>query len=141
MPKWLTMCKPCKAAYHRARRLLGLQKYDNNKAAKGRRLDAKEQAIAALGGKCNRCGWTPEGPHQFPVMHFHHPERDRSWANIGFGTRSAEAIVKELERCELLCCRCHVMEHCEDVKVRPGRPRKPIDEATQRWIDKLEKGA
>ena len=130
-------CKPCRASYIRAKRLLGQQNYDNNKAVKERRKGAKEQAVEALGGCCNRCGWRAANAAQLAVFQFHHHKRDRTWKTMGFGVRSADSISAELKKCELLCNRCHVLEHCEDPHNKPGRPRKPIDERTQQWVDKL----
>lgn len=130
-------CKPCRAAYLRARRHLGLHKYDSNATVTARRHTAKAQAIEMMGGKCNRCGWAPASAVQFSAMHFHHPSRDRTWKDFGFGTRSPEAIAAEVAKCELLCVRCHVLEHAGEKDNKPGRPRKEIDALTQAFIDQL----
>lgn len=69
---------------------------------------------------------------------FHHPERDRTWTTMGFGMRSAEAVSRELARCELLCVRCHVLERVGDRKAHPGRPRKPIDSRVAHFLALLK---
>jgi hypothetical protein len=132
-------CKPCRAAYLRARRLLGLHQYDGNAITTKRRKDAKEQALAAKGNRCNRCGWTTDNPLHYGVYHFHHPERDRTIRTIGFGGRNMAKVLKELERCELLCSNCHVIEHAGEPGNKPGRPRKAIDALTKGWIDRMSR--
>jgi len=130
-------CGPCRAAYLKARRYLGLQTYDSNAATKARRDKVKALAIASKGGSCERCMWTPKGPHEYAAIHFHHPDRDRRWSTMGIGNRSQAAILAEVARCEMLCANCHTLEHTGKADDKPGRPRKPVDELTLRWMDKL----
>lgn len=132
-------CAPCRNAYIRAQRIMGKREHlDGNTAVIKRRKDAKTEALALKGGKCNRCGWTTDNPLHFGVFHFHHPERDRTLRNMGFGQRGAAAWIKEIERCELLCSNCHIMEHAAEPGNRPGRPKKPIDQRTQYWLDRMQ---
>lgn len=71
-----------------------------------RRYRAKAAAIRYLGGKCQICDWSG---HQagFAFHHLHGKE-----FSIGNGAnRSWAALKKELDKCQLLCARCHNIEH------------------------------
>ncbi len=74
-----------------------------------RRRNLKKQAIAYLGGKCEKCGYNKCAA----AMHFHHTDptqKDFGIASNG-NTRSWEAIKTELDKCILLCSNCHAEEH------------------------------
>ena len=68
-------------------------------------MKLKEQAIAYLGGKCERCGYNRCNA----ALDFHH--KDPSQKDFGIAakghTRSWDAIKKELDKCELVCSNCH----------------------------------
>lgn len=73
-----------------------------------RRLRTKLRAIQLLGGKCNRCGYNGH-PAAFE---FHHREGHEKAFTIGMvANKSWDVVVKELEKCELLCSNCHRAEH------------------------------
>lgn len=78
-------------------------------AVQRRRDILKQKAIEYKGGKCEICGYigVPD------VYDFHHriPET-KSFAISKDGyTRSWEAIKNEVDKCSLLCCRCHREVH------------------------------
>lgn len=69
------------------------------------RLAKKLKALAYLGGKCARCGYD-RNPY---VLDFNHKDPKRKLFSM---TRLIEKrgwgeIVKELEKCEILCANCH----------------------------------
>ncbi len=82
-----TYCKPCLYLYQ-------MRRWNNNKV----------KAIEYLGGKCKGCGLVDH-----PVVYdFHH--RDPStkcddWSKMRI--KSWDKIMKELDKCDLLCCICH----------------------------------
>jgi hypothetical protein len=65
------------------------------------------QAIQYLGGKCQICGYAacPE------ALNFHHVRPRDKLFEISRRASSFQAIQKELDKCELLCCRCHCEVH------------------------------
>lgn len=79
--------------------------------SKIRRVEMKIRAVKELGGKCQRCGWVPNDI-EVVAMEFHHKDRTKKEFTIGkkmnhkWGT-----IVREVRKCELLCSRCHRIEH------------------------------
>lgn len=128
-------CKPCRAAYLRARRYLGVDVTYARAIGASARHAKKRRAIAYLGGACVRCGWTADDAGKLAALHFHHKARKR-FTIATYGTRSWEQLVAELDNCELLCSNCHAIEHHKDGS-KTGRPRKAMDDLTQRWINKL----
>lgn len=72
-----------------------------------RRHRAKTAAVRLLGGKCNRCEWSGD----ISAFQFHHPNSDKDF-NIGDAAHKSWDLVKiEVLKCELLCARCHCIEH------------------------------
>jgi hypothetical protein len=71
-----------------------------------RRYRAKLAAISYLGGQCKRCGW-----HRHPAaLQFHHLS-DKDFTISEVANRSWSVILRELDKCELLCANCHIIEH------------------------------
>lgn len=74
---------------------------------KQRKIDAVEYK----GGKCIDCGLThPEKPAI--IFDFHHLDpnkKDVDWGKLRL--RSWDAILKELNKCVLLCGNCHRIRH------------------------------
>jgi hypothetical protein len=86
------------------------RKCANEKATK-RQVDTKLRMIQYKGGKCDHCSLKVENSHA-AVFDFHHLDpsiKEKNLSNI----KSAkwENIVKELDKCILLCANCHRMEH------------------------------
>lgn len=79
--------------------------------SKLRRVLMKIKAVRFLGGKCQRCEWVPDNK-EVVAMEFHHKEAGSKDFEIGKKMNHKwETIVYELEKCELLCSRCHRIEH------------------------------
>lgn len=66
----------------------------------------KLEAIAYLGGKCKSCGYS----EHYAALQFHHlRDKDVSWNKLRL--RSWSKIIRELDKCELLCANCHAVVH------------------------------
>lgn len=100
-------CVPCNKKWRKSNSLTDRQKRDQ---ANGRRLDSKRVAIDYKGGKCIRCGACklPECCFQF-----HHAGSYKKEAHLSHLLRSkfSPKIVKELDKCALLCANCHAVVH------------------------------
>lgn len=72
-----------------------------------RKRITKKQAIEHLGGKCSICGYDKS----VWALEFHHTDpsiKDFSWGDKRTGW---DNLVKELEKCVLICSNCHKEEH------------------------------
>lgn len=74
-----------------------------------RRYRVKAKAVALLGGKCNRCGWTGD----IAAFEFHH-QADKDFTISLHTNRSWEVVKAEVLKCELVCSNCHRIEHTGD---------------------------
>ena len=74
-----------------------------------RRRRTKEKAVEYLGGTCKKCGYSK----CFGAFDFHH--RDPKEKEFGIGEREIgwKKLVKELDKCDLLCRNCHSEVHDE----------------------------
>ena len=87
-----SLCKPCRNRYTTDRR---------------RRI--KVEAIAYLGGACERC----KVVDLQEIYDFHHADPSKKDFAFGKVGRSFELIKNELDKCILLCANCHRKEHAQ----------------------------
>lgn len=80
-----------------------------NEDAKFRMKEIKRQAVAYLGGKCLKCGYSKYDE----AFDFHHRDPSQKDFTISRRKRVLKSIVSELDKCDLLCCRCHREVHVE----------------------------
>lgn len=77
------------------------------------RKEVKQQAMRALGDKCQVCG----GTFPISVYDFHHinpNEKDFTFSSFQFNGPSAwESIRDEIKKCALVCANCHRILHNE----------------------------
>lgn len=81
-----------------------------------RHIELKERAISYLGGKCKICGYCKcrQG------MVFHHTDPEIKEFDIAGTNRSWARLVKELDKCVLLCNNCHVEVHAGVAELPAG---------------------
>lgn len=71
------------------------------------RSKMKRKAIEYMGGKC-QCGYSKCDK----ALHFHHLDpNEKDFQISASNNRSWNVIVKELDKCVLLCANCHAEEH------------------------------
>lgn len=77
--------------------------------ARKRKKD-KIKAVSYKGGSCEKCGYNTF----VEALTFHHPDNNKEFgiSQIGF-SMSWTRLKTELDKCKLLCNRCHIEEHVE----------------------------
>ena len=83
------------------------KRWERRQAAARRRKALREQAITYKGGSCRICGYS----ECLAALEFHHVESFGKEFNISDRMTSFDAIRAELDKCVLLCCRCHREVH------------------------------
>lgn len=89
-----------------------------------RRVETKIKAVDYKGGKCIICGYSK----CLRAMHFHHLDPTiKSFSISMCQNRSWKVVQAELDKCVLLCCRCHteVEDGIADLKTVGGI--EPLD--------------
>lgn len=80
----------------------------NNCVSNRRRYEMKKKAITHLGGKCVNCGYNGH----LAALEFHHLNPKEKDFTIGkMMNRKWDSIVKEIDKCIILCSNCHRIEH------------------------------
>lgn len=100
------------ADYQRRRKSEKALRYERKCPAAQRHRDAKLTVIKAKGGKCERCDYAKL--EFLGAFDFHH--RDPSEKEFRLSqVRSLKRLISEVEKCDLLCRRCHAEIHqCEE---------------------------
>jgi hypothetical protein len=77
----------------------------NSCSVNQRRFKIKQMALEYKGGCCQVCGYSKCER----ALDFHHRDKSTKLFGIsGAHARSWDSIKKELDKCDLLCCRCHM---------------------------------
>jgi len=95
--------RQCKNAYNN----LNFQSYQ---AQQARGRDRKLELIRLKGSKCSRCGYN----RNFAALELHHTEPTKKDFQLdlrSLSNRKWEVILKEAEKCELVCSNCHAEIH------------------------------
>lgn len=103
LKKCLLLCCRCHAEVHDGL----LEASDIADCTTLRRRATKQQALEYLGGQCLACGYNL----CLSALAFHHLDPSRKDFNISHTSRSWEHIRPELDKCILLCSRCHAEVH------------------------------
>lgn len=82
-------------------------RWERRQKAHLKRRELRRRAVAYKGGKCSICPYAGS-PNAFD---FHHPDPREKDFNISDRTAWTPALVAELDKCVLLCCRCHREVH------------------------------
>ena len=99
-------CKLCGRKYTDRRRLRC-----NSCNTKIRRFRVKEAAVKYKGGKCIDCKWRGK-IQEYAGFDFHHKKPGKKDFIIGRASNKKwEVVKKELDKCVLLCARCHAIRH------------------------------
>lgn len=84
------------------------KKHQNYVAQQARARERKLQAIELKGGSCSSCGYCTN----LAALVFHHEEgKDFPLDSRKFSNCSWERLLRELEKCTLLCHNCHMELH------------------------------
>jgi hypothetical protein len=76
-----------------------------------RRHRVKVFGIKHLGGSCIKCNLNYDGKNAC-VFQFHHRDPDTKDSAVDF--RTMEALMLEIDKCDLLCANCHFMHHSKE---------------------------
>jgi 5-methylcytosine-specific restriction endonuclease McrA len=105
----MNICFVCEREYDKDRKKGHRGELCSSCTVTWKRHQIKRKAIDYKGGKCNNCGYDKCDS----ALQFHHI--DPSQKDFGISTegviRKWEAIKEELDKCVLLCVRCHAEEH------------------------------
>jgi len=98
------ICKTCKREFENVSRNLECTTCKN----KANRKKRKEKAYKILGGKCKICGYK-KCTNAMDIHHLNGDDKKLTFA--GSWGLAWKTIEKELDKCVLLCCRCHREVH------------------------------
>jgi hypothetical protein len=118
--KKVALCKVCLGLTRRGTGKYGIEAKNWGPYIKAVREARKKEYIHHAGGKCVKCGYDK----YYGAFDFHHKDPTKKKFGLtgnGLG-HSEEEIEEELQKCILLCCRCHRELHEE---MRQG---KTLDE-------------
>ena len=97
-----TLCKPCKRSYNKKRNNKIKAWVNNYKSSRG----------------CEKCGYSFDTHSSFKTsaLEFHHAQDNKKFAignaqELGY---SIESIQEEINKCVLLCSRCHAELHSNE---------------------------
>lgn len=85
-------------------------------AVKRWRVSVKKKLILIMGESCQICGYN----RCDAALEFHHIDprkKDVSWGTIRSQIKSLETILKELQKCVMLCSNCHKEIHYGDLEL------------------------
>jgi hypothetical protein len=104
-----------------------------------RALKRKMYLIELRGSKCEICGYN----RNLSVLEFHHIEKDSKESQLDqrkLSNSNMDFIMKEFEKCQVLCANCHRETHFPDLELDKVRQKiSDFDhEKSQKWINMNE---
>jgi hypothetical protein len=111
-PRYRGKCEDCQKEYERELAKTEKSKESRNARRHALYLERKEIAVKVLGGKCIKCGYSKS----LSGLTFHHRDASKKEFQISkmMIDKSMEEIMKEIEKCDLLCWNCHMELHGEE---------------------------
>jgi hypothetical protein len=88
----------------------GNKKYQNYECQKKRALERKIEIVHMSGGCCSKCGYKKN----LAALIFHHVDAGKKEFKLDsrkLSNSTWDNILKELNKCKLLCSNCHAEEH------------------------------
>lgn len=85
------------------------------RAAQTRRTN-KLKLVELFGGQCTVCGYN----RCIAALEFHHLEPEHKDFGLGRSGASLPKLIKEAQKCILVCCRCHREIHSGFIHVSPN---------------------
>lgn len=102
------ICSKCNKSFSYSRKAGHRRKTCNNCLVNHRRPTRKTEAIAYKGGKCLVCKYSACES----ALGFHHLDPDTKKISIAHAyLLSKDQFFAELDKCVLVCCRCHAEVH------------------------------
>lgn len=84
---------------------------------KTRRLERKLKLIEIFGKKCQECGYCKN----FAALNFHHKDplqKEFELNSNKIGSKPWESLLKEANKCKLLCSNCHAEHHYPQCSIK-----------------------
>ena len=107
------VCKYCGRRFNVGRRKNGCvrtTKACGSCVVNRRRFVLKKRMVEYKGGKCVVCGYS----RCLDAMCFHHRNPNEKDFNVsGAHCRKWSVVRDEIDKCDLMCCRCHVETHAD----------------------------
>lgn len=100
------LCAVCGRPYVYDKKAGHTKRYCNTCLVQRRRSKLQRMAVEYRGGECLYCGYS----RCVSAMEFHHLDPETKEFGISAAcakTRAWEVIRRELDKCVILCCRCH----------------------------------
>ena len=85
--------------------------YQKKYRSSGRKQQRKLEMCKYKGGRCNNC-CKEANEHNISIFDFHHLDESlKEYTPSDMVNMKWDRIVKELDKCEMLCSNCHRMHH------------------------------
>lgn len=111
----VVVCSICskKTIYKNKQSKHGVNKHCSTCRTLYQRHKKKRKAVDLLGGCCKQCGET-----DIDVLTFHHRDKEDKLFGISanYHARNWDLLLKEIQKCDLLCCNCHMKLHKQETK-------------------------
>jgi hypothetical protein len=105
-PEYRARCVECFKKYHKKVTTNNRQQITKHKREKNR--ERKQLCIDYKGGKCIVCGYSKSN---FALTFHHKDKKSKEYSVSIMMDWSWENIIKELDKCDLMCFNCHMELH------------------------------
>ncbi len=95
----------------------------------------KEKLVKYKGGKCEVCGYDKPVPAAFAFHHKDPEQKEFGIASNG-NIRSFDRCTKEVDKCMLVCLRCHAEIHHEEYEISKNRTVHSFEKHVKDWAEK-----